>query len=139
VLRIWNEEDWIRFRAALNGFNLTISQNETENDILLEAAETKDKRQQKLDHFFREAYSHIFNIKDMHDDEVPFDKTASEEVLQMRLSKVEFADALGMRSHDLFVERMFACMVSDGNDSITFQEFLDVLRKFAQGKILTNY
>jgi len=33
---------------------------EAENDVLLEAAETKDKRQSKLDHFFREAYSRVF-------------------------------------------------------------------------------
>ena len=32
---------------------------EAENDVLLEAAETKDKRQAKLDHFFREAYSRV--------------------------------------------------------------------------------
>ena len=108
---------------------------ESENDVLLEAAETKDKRQQKLDHFFREAYSKVFNMPELRNTEVPYDKVASEEVLQMRLSKVEFADALGMRSNDLFVEQMFACMRNADNDFITFQEFLDVLRNFAQSKL----
>lgn len=117
----------------MNGFAKNISEIEAENDVLLEAAETKDKRQQKLDHFFREAYSKVFNRPELRDTESPFDSIASEEVLQMRLSKIEFADALGMRSNDLFVERMFACMCSGENDFITFQQFLEVLRKFAQG------
>lgn len=100
----------------MNGFAKNISEIEAENDVLLEAAETKDKRQQKLDHFFREAYSKVFNRPELRNNDVPYDKVASEEVLQMRLSKVEFADALGMRSNDLFVERMFACMSNEGND-----------------------
>lgn len=37
-----------------------MSETEAENDVLLEAAETKDKRQKKLDYFFREAYSRVF-------------------------------------------------------------------------------
>lgn len=136
VLRLQNEDDWIRFRAALNGFAKNISENEAETDVLLEAAETKDKRQQKLGHFFREAYSKAFNRPDMNDKEITSDITTSDEVLQMQLSRIEFADALGMRVNDLFVERMFSCMHTDENDFITFQQFLDVLRKFANGKKL---
>jgi Ca2+-binding EF-hand superfamily protein len=65
----------------------------------------------------------------------------------MTLSKSEFADALGMRQQDLFVQRMFACMsLGDQSDSVCFQEFLDVLKRFTKGlnfilvqSVLTQY
>ncbi|KAI6201072.1 NAD(P)H oxidase (H(2)O(2)-forming) [Aphelenchoides besseyi] len=134
VLRLRNEEDWTRFRRALNGFGKSINEMEAENDVLLEAAETKDKRQQKLDYFFREAYCNVFNKPEYRNNDENYEKLKADEVLEMRLSKAEFADALGMRENDLFVERMFACTTSESNaDGITFQHFLKVLKKFATG------
>nr|CAD2201289.1 unnamed protein product [Meloidogyne enterolobii] len=66
-----------------------------------------------------------------------------QQVMAMTLTKAEFAEALGMRTSDLFVQRMFACMAANSNEEIdggndtvvTFQEFLDVLRKFTQGSL----
>lgn len=57
----------------------------------------------------------------------------SEQVLHMTLTKTEFAEALGMRSEDLFVQRMFACMTRNGGDSVCFQEFLEILKRFTRG------
>lgn len=53
----------------------------------------------------------------------------------MTLTKEEFSDALGMNSNDLFVKRMFSCMSQGENnsDSVCFQEFLNVLKRFTQG------
>lgn len=63
-----------------------------------------------------------------------FNSYASEQILHMTLTKSEFADALGMREKDLFVERMFACMSqAENSDSVCFQAFLNVLKKFTQG------
>lgn len=58
----------------------------------------------------------------------------------MTLTKEEFADALGMSSKDLFVKRMFSCMSQGENnaDSVCFQEFLNVLKRFTQGIIFEN-
>lgn len=55
----------------------------------------------------------------------------------MTLTKAEFADALGMRVDDLFVQRMFSCMTrGEQRDSVCFQEFLEVLKKFTRCKPL---
>ena len=137
VLRLQSETNWQQLRTALSNclqkHGILLKENEAENDILLEAAETKDKRQRKLDHFFREAYSKAFNAPHMSDSTPQFEDTPSDEVLQMTLSKSEFADAMGMRENDLFVERMFSCMSKEKKNAVCFQEFLEILRRFTQG------
>ena len=56
-------------------------------------------------------------------------------------SKSEFADALGMRPHDHFVQRMFACMAQNAengeggtqpvqDDAVCFQQFLVLVVSF---------
>lgn len=141
VLRLSSDHHWAKFRCALGNCLLRhgklLKEVEAENDVLLEAAETKDKRQAKLDHFFREAYSRAFNVPQLSDHSSQYNTLASEQIMNMTLTKAEFAEALGMRAGDLFVQRMFACMARDEqNDTVvTFQEFLDVLRKFTQGSL----
>lgn len=51
-----------------------LQEAEAENDVLLEAAETRDKRQEKLDHFFREAYSRAFNVPKLSDSSSEFNR-----------------------------------------------------------------
>jgi len=41
-----------------------------------------------------------------------------QQVMAMTLTKAEFAEALGMRTSDLFVQRMFACMAANSNEEI---------------------
>ncbi|KAL7071523.1 hypothetical protein ACQ4LE_009299 [Meloidogyne hapla] len=147
VLRLRSQHQWLKFRSALGNCLLKhgklLKEVEAENDVLLEAAETKDKRQSKLDHFFREVYSRAFNDPALSDSsQTNTNFNSMEQVMSMTLTKAEFAEALGMRTSDLFVQRMFACMAAnsngeiDGNDTVvTFQEFLDVLRKFTQGSL----
>uniref|UniRef100_A0A1I8BWQ4 NAD(P)H oxidase (H2O2-forming) n=1 Tax=Meloidogyne hapla TaxID=6305 RepID=A0A1I8BWQ4_MELHA len=143
VLRLRSQHQWLKFRSALGNCLLKhgklLKEVEAENDVLLEAAETKDKRQSKLDHFFREAFNDPA-LSDSSQTNTNFN--SMEQVMSMTLTKAEFAEALGMRTSDLFVQRMFACMAAnsngeiDGNDTVvTFQEFLDVLRKFTQGSL----
>lgn len=137
----FDNEKYLQFRCALGSclikHNKLLKEVEAENDVLLEAAETKDKRQQKLDHFFREAYSRAFNVPKLSDGCSEFNSFTSEQVLHMTLTKEEFADALGMNVKDLFVKRMFSCMLQgDANaDAVCFQEFLNVLKRFTQGSL----
>ena len=69
----------------------------TLKEEMLANAETKEKRQQKLENFFREAYAITFGLK-------PGEKRKLEDVsndvimvMRMSLSKKEFAGALGMK------------------------------------------
>ena len=136
VLRLQNETHWTQLKTAiiscLKKHNKTLCEIEAENDVLLEEAETKDKRQEKLDHFFREAYSKAFKEPKLSDNTKQFEDVPTEEIMQMKLTKSEFADAMGMRENDLFVERMFACMAKSDSSVVCFQEFIEVLKRFTQ-------
>nr|XP_015923608.1 dual oxidase isoform X2 [Parasteatoda tepidariorum] len=102
-------------------------------ELMLSNAETKEKRQKKLEHFFREAYTLTFGLR-------PGEKRYLEEcndvvmVMRTSLTRKEFSEALGMRSDALFVKRMFNCIDKDKNGQISFQEFLDTVLLFSRGK-----
>lgn len=87
-------------------------------EILLAKAETKERRQKRLEHFFREAYALTFGLKP---GERRSDDEAGEVVMRTSLSKAEFANALGMKSHDVFVRMMFNIVDKDGDGKISFQ------------------
>lgn len=57
------------------------------------------------------------------------------EVLQCELTATEFADALGLKADSLFVDSMFTLADKDGNGSLSFQEFLDVIVIFMKGRL----
>ncbi len=54
--------------------------------------------------------------------------------MRTTLSKEEFAQALGMKDGDLFVQKMFNIVDKDGDDRISFQEFLDTIVLFSKGR-----
>ena len=100
---------------------------------MLAAAETKEKRQKRLEHFFREAYAITFGLR-------PGEKRNLEDaandvimVMETSLSKKEFARALGMKGDDIFVRRMFNIVDKDSDGRISFQEFLDTVVLFSKG------
>ncbi|PAV57045.1 hypothetical protein WR25_26113 [Diploscapter pachys] len=104
------------------------------NDQLLARAETKQRRQDRLDHFFREAYARAFNhpeLKDVSQSE----EEDPDEVLKETITRHELAQAMGMREDDLFVQRMFAVTAHQNSDCLSFAEFLEVLKKFSNGTI----
>lgn len=69
----------------------------------------------------------------MSDSTSDYNNYMSEQVLHMTLTKTEFAEAMGMRLEDLFVQRMFTCMTRNGSDTVCFQEFLEILKRFTRG------
>uniref|UniRef100_A0A5S6QR67 NAD(P)H oxidase (H2O2-forming) n=1 Tax=Trichuris muris TaxID=70415 RepID=A0A5S6QR67_TRIMR len=99
---------------------------------LLAMAETAEIRQQKLDCFFREAYAKAFNVPEMSSSLANYDGV-SKTVLETMLTRAEFADALGMGEDDLLIERLFRCVARSHPDKICFQDFLNVVVKFANG------
>lgn len=57
----------------------------------------------------------------------------AKESLTCELSRAEFAEALGLKEHSMFVESMFSLADKDGNGYISFREFLDILVVFMKG------
>nr|XP_018912484.1 PREDICTED: dual oxidase isoform X2 [Bemisia tabaci] len=101
-------------------------------ELMLAKAETRERRQKRLEHFFREAYALTFGLK-------PGEKRRREDeggevVMRTSLSRAEFASALGMKPDAVFVRMMFNIVDKDGDGRISFQEFLDTVVLFSRGK-----
>ncbi|XP_046835214.1 dual oxidase isoform X1 [Vespa crabro] len=105
-------------------------------DVMLAKAETKERRQKKLEQFFREAYALTFGLRPGERRRRSEDSDTGEVITAMRtsLSKSEFASALGMRPDAVFVKKMFNIVDKDGDGRISFQEFLDTVLLFSRGK-----
>lgn len=127
-----------RLQAYLHSVNKCLALFKVPRDVMLANAETKEKRQQRLEQFFREAYALTFSLNgDQQSDVGSVSSKVSPDVgLVMRtsLSRQEFAEALGMKSDSLFVKQMFNCVDKDGNGRISFQEFLNTVVMFSRGK-----
>lgn len=146
VLQFYNANQRRKFMAKLHTYlssiNKSMSLFRVPRDIMLANAETKEKRQQRLEQFFREAYQLTFGpggsggkgeqlVAATDASKVSPDISM---VMRTSLSKQEFAEALGMRSDSLFVKQMFNCIDKDANGRISFQEFLDMVVKFSRGR-----
>lgn len=113
-------------------------------DHILATAETRERRQRKLEHFFREAYAITFGLapgekrrrNENSDPEVSFYQTTFIDTIVFRssnicyfqsivmrtsLSKSEFASALGMKADAVFVKKMFNIVDKDQDGRISFQ------------------
>lgn len=127
-----------KLQAYLKSINKSMSIFKVPRDVMLANAETKEKRQQRLEQFFREAYALTFGLsgEERANSTTDISKVSPDIGLVMRtsLSRQEFAEALGMRSDSLFVKQMFNCIDKDGNGRISFQEFLDTVVMFSRGK-----
>lgn len=143
VLQFDNNAARKKFLSKLEAFLLnnkkTLEIIHTYREVMLDHAETKEKRQKRLDRFFREAYALTFGIphvdgkvskKTTVQDEIPSDVVM---VMRTSLSKNEFAEALGMKPDSLFVKQMFNCVDKDKDGRISFQEFLDTVLMFSRG------
>ncbi|XP_037075300.1 dual oxidase-like [Pollicipes pollicipes] len=126
-----------RFLAKLEqflaGHNKSIETVSTYKEQMLQNADTKERRQKRLEHFFREAYSLSFGRK-------PGEKkveVSNDIIMVMRtsLTKREFASALGMKADSVFVQKMFNVVDKDGDGQISFQEFLETVELFSRGTI----
>lgn len=100
---------------------------------MLAHAETRERRQKRLEHFFREAYALTFGLRP--GERRKLEDVTSDVMMVMRtsLSRAEFASALGMRADAVFVCKMFQIVDKDGDGRISFQEFLDTVVLFSRG------
>lgn len=98
---------------------------EVPRDIMLAKAETRERRQKRLEHFFREAYALTFGLRPGERRRRSDASVDGEVMTVMRtsLSKSEFAAALGMKPDDMFVRKMFNIVDKDQDGRISFQVF----------------
>lgn len=144
VLQFDNNGSRKKFLTMLESFLLnhkkTLEIIHTYREVMLDNAETKEKRQKRLDKFFREAYALTFGLpsedggkkgRKNNEENLPSDVVM---VMRTSLSRQEFAEALGMKCDSLFVKQMFNCVDKDKDGRISFQEFLDTVVLFSRGK-----
>ncbi|EGT51247.1 hypothetical protein CAEBREN_24129 [Caenorhabditis brenneri] len=133
VIRLPSDRDLSNFldqiREAARSINAEVNVADEENAVLLSQATTEKRRQDRLDQFFREAYAKAFNDDELRDAENSVDST-NDDILNETISREELASAMGMKSDNDFVKKMFAMTAKNDDDSLSFNEFLKVLKEF---------
>ncbi|OWF46058.1 Dual oxidase [Mizuhopecten yessoensis] len=96
---------------------------------------TQIKRNAVLEKFFKTVFSEAFQMDydpDLEDSEGESTQTTAE-ILEIELSKEEFAHALGIKPKSDFVENMFSLLDSDRNGYISYRNFLTAVVLFSKG------
>uniref|UniRef100_H0X7P0 NAD(P)H oxidase (H2O2-forming) n=1 Tax=Otolemur garnettii TaxID=30611 RepID=H0X7P0_OTOGA len=101
---------------------------------LFRKAVTKQQRGRILEIFFRHLFAQVLDINQEDAGALPLDSSQNvREALTCELSRAEFAESLGLKPQDMFVESMFSLADKDGNGYLSFREFLDILVIFMKG------
>nr|XP_060474661.1 dual oxidase 2 [Panthera onca] len=138
VLLFNSEEDRGTFVQHLQGFcvqwTLGLDVTELEENELFRRAVTKQQRARILEIFFRNLFAQVLDIDKADAGTLPLDSSQKvREALTCELSRAEFAESLGLKPQDVFVEYMFSLADKDGNGYLSFREFLDILVVFMKG------
>ncbi|KAB1277907.1 Dual oxidase 2, partial [Camelus dromedarius] len=153
VLLFNSEEERGTFVQHLQDFcvNWTLGLNVAEmgENELFKKAVTKQQRACILEVFFRHLFAQaslpslplfaaarvqVLDIDQADAGALPLDSSQKvREALTCELSRAEFAESLGLKPRDMFVESMFSLADKDGNGYLSFREFLDVLVVFMKG------
>ncbi|XP_032273503.1 dual oxidase 2 isoform X2 [Phoca vitulina] len=105
----------------------------SENELFRRAV-TKQQRGRILEIFFRHLFAQVLDIDEADAGTLPLDSSQKvREALTCELSRAEFAESLGLKPQDMFVESMFSLADKDGNGYLSFREFLDILVVFMKG------
>ncbi|KAG8440375.1 hypothetical protein GDO86_006217 [Hymenochirus boettgeri] len=124
VLFFLSEEECREFINHLQENGVVLNYSTMDEKSLLKEAVTKKQRGHILETFFRQSFAQVLkNIES-------FTTNSCEKVkeaLKCELSRTEFAESLGLKSHSMFVESMFSLADEDGNGYLSFREFLNIL------------
>lgn len=96
---------------------------------LMAKAITKRRRQKLVAEFLREVFAHASDERQGTVDEAKLKRR----VLNCQLTKDEFADSLSLKSDSLFVDQMFRLADTDGDGTVTFREFFNLIVVFTRG------
>ncbi|KAH9500299.1 Dual oxidase 2, partial [Bulinus truncatus] len=118
-------------------YGVAVSEMEIKLQDLYCAATTKEKRNKMLEKFFKTIFSEAFQMDyDPSLDSSQLDmKRYSQEILEVELSKEEFAEAMAVKPNSDFVEHFFSLIDSDRNGYISFKEFLNAVVLFSKGTL----
>lgn len=138
VLLFNSEEERHTFVQQLRDFcvrwNLSLPTAEMGENELFRKAVTKQQRGRILEIFFRHLFAQVLDINQADAGAMPLDSSQKvREALTCELSRAEFAESLGLKPQDMFVEYMFSLADKDGNGYLSFREFLDILVVFMKG------
>uniref|UniRef100_A0A8D0BPC5 NAD(P)H oxidase (H2O2-forming) n=1 Tax=Salvator merianae TaxID=96440 RepID=A0A8D0BPC5_SALMN len=138
VLQFNSEAERKDFVGLLKAFlarnGLTLHVSEAKEQQLLKKAVTKERRKDILEIFFRHIFAQVLDIDRLDAGELSLETSQNaKEALKCELSRAEFADALGLKPHSVFVESMFSLADKDGNGYVSFREFLDIVVVFMKG------
>ena len=61
------------------------------------------------------------------------DRDKKKKMLNIKISKHEFAHLLKMKEDSLFLQHLFAAADADNDELISFQEFLNIIALFTSG------
>uniref|UniRef100_A0A2C9KDP5 NAD(P)H oxidase (H2O2-forming) n=1 Tax=Biomphalaria glabrata TaxID=6526 RepID=A0A2C9KDP5_BIOGL len=123
--------------AFAKEYHVDCSEIEIRLQDLYNAATTKEKRNKMLEKFFKTVFSEAFQMDyDPTLDSGQLDmKRYSQEILEVELSKEEFAEAMAVKPNSDFVEHFFSLIDSDRNGYISFKEFLNAVVLFSKGTL----
>ncbi|OWK09505.1 hypothetical protein Celaphus_00006147 [Cervus elaphus hippelaphus] len=138
VLLFNSQEERGAFVQHLRGFcenwALGLDVAEIKEYELFRKAVTKEQRERILEVFFRHLFAQVLDINQVDAGTLLLDSSQKvREALTCELSRAEFAESLGLKPQDMFVESMFSLADKDGNGYLSFREFLDVLVVFMKG------
>ncbi|KAK3766013.1 hypothetical protein RRG08_002256 [Elysia crispata] len=89
--------------------------------LIWKEAKTMDMRKQVLAKFFQRVVSDVSGKAS--DSDADNLGELEQEALNTKLTRTEFADALGLQPHSLFVRNMFLLVDSTGDGFVSFEEF----------------
>ncbi|KAF7270828.1 hypothetical protein GWI33_016235 [Rhynchophorus ferrugineus] len=133
------ESNFLR-QKFLNAFdNFKIKNRHLEKDLIRNftwrAAKrlivSKEHRQEGLEMFFRVAIAQAFKIEHSKKEMSYVGTDLATKIMNMKLTKYEFADALNMNLNSHFVTRIFALVDRDKKGFVSFREFIDLIILFA--------
>nr|XP_027781806.1 dual oxidase 2 [Marmota flaviventris] len=138
VLLFTSEEERGVFVQQLQGlcmfWALDLHVAEMGESELFRKAVTKQQRGRILEIFFRHLFAQVLDINQADAGTLPLDSSQKvRQALTCELSRAEFAESLGLKPQDMFVESMFSLADKDGNGYLSFREFLDILVVFMKG------
>ncbi|KAK3098032.1 hypothetical protein FSP39_015507 [Pinctada imbricata] len=138
ILRFIDMEERAKFVRNLEEFLVSLGIDREKREGFTEKsvfdnAEHKEDRQKDLDIFFRVICLQAFNKTPGQMDIQNLNENQIKRVMNLQLTRTEFAEALGLKPTSIFVRNMFLMVDSDRSGFVGFSEFLDMFVVLSSG------